>query len=106
VPWCEDCSKFWNPNSMPPDGTCPTCGEIIADPPDTKVPWHFWTLLAALGIYLGYRVVQGFEWLVNNDHAPWAVLCGVALVGVTAAGAAWNWWPGGGSMDEPGEPTA
>ena len=24
VPWCEDCSKFWNPNSMPPDGTCPT----------------------------------------------------------------------------------
>jgi hypothetical protein len=86
---------------MPPDGTCPTCGEMIAEPPDTKVPWHFWTLLAALVIYLGYRVVQGFEWLVKNDHMAWAVLCGVLLVAL-AAGAAWNWWPGGGRVDEPG----
>ena len=29
MPWCEDCSKFWNPNSLPPDGTCPTCGRMI-----------------------------------------------------------------------------
>jgi hypothetical protein len=93
VPWCEDCSKFWNPNSMPPDGTCPTCGRLIGDPPDTKVPWHFWFLLAAAVIYLGWRAVQGFEWLVANDHTPWAVLAGVALLVVVGGGAVWNWWP-------------
>ena len=31
MPWCEDCSKFWNPNSLPPDGTCPSCGRVIGD---------------------------------------------------------------------------
>ena len=46
MPWCDDCAKFWNPNSLPPDGTCPTCGRLIADPPaGPKVPWHFWLLL-------------------------------------------------------------
>ena len=30
MPWCDDCSKFWNPNSMPADGTCPTCGRKLA----------------------------------------------------------------------------
>jgi hypothetical protein len=93
VPWCEDCSKFWNPNSMPPDGTCPTCGEMIGDPPDTKVPWHFWGLLAALVLYLGWRAVQGFEWLVANGHTSWAVLAFLALLVVGVGGAAWNWWP-------------
>ena len=24
MPWCEDCARFWNPNTLPPDGTCPT----------------------------------------------------------------------------------
>ena len=92
MPWCEDCSKFWNPNSMPPDGTCPTCGRIIAEPPDSKVPWHFWVLIAALVLYLGWRVVQGFEWLLSNDHTAWAVVAGVALV-LMAGAAVWNWWP-------------
>ncbi len=50
MPWCEDCAKFWNPPSMPPDGTCPTCGRVIAELPDTKVPWHFWVLVAALAV--------------------------------------------------------
>jgi hypothetical protein len=67
---------------------------MIGEPPDTKVPWHFWGLLGALAIYLTWRTVQGFEWLVNNDHTTWAVLAGVALVLVAAGGAAWNWWPG------------
>jgi hypothetical protein len=103
MPWCEDCSKFWNPNSLPPDGTCPTCGRIIAEPPDTKVPWHFWGLLAALVLYLGYRVVQGFEWLVANDHPTWAVACGVLLAGVVGATLVLWRRPSDESVDEHGE---
>jgi hypothetical protein len=65
VPWCDECSKFWSPNTLPPDGTCPTCGRVIGELPDTKVPWHFWILVAALVIYLGWRLVQGIEWLLG-----------------------------------------
>jgi hypothetical protein len=67
LPWCEDCAKFWNPNSLPPDGTCPSCGRMIAEPPDTsRVPWHFWILVAAAALYLGWRLVQGVGWLFNH----------------------------------------
>jgi hypothetical protein len=66
VPFCEDCDKFWNPNSMPPDGTCPTCGRPIAEAPESKrAPWHFWVLVIALVIYLGWRAVQGIQLLIG-----------------------------------------
>ncbi len=32
MPWCDDCQKFWNPNSMPENGECPTCQRVIALP--------------------------------------------------------------------------
>lgn len=67
VPFCEDCDKFWSPNSMPPDGTCPSCGRSIAEPPASRrAPWHFWVLVAALVVYLGWRAVQGIEWVVGR----------------------------------------
>ena len=90
MPWCEDCAKFWNPNSLPPDGTCPTCGRMIGDPPDTSVPWHFWILLVALALYLGWRVVQGFGWLSERGLTWLAIVLSVALVG----GLGWlgSWW--------------
>jgi hypothetical protein len=31
MPWCDDCAKFWNPASMPEDGTCPTCHRVLVD---------------------------------------------------------------------------
>ena len=89
MPWCDDCAKFWNPNSMPPDGTCPTCGAVIADAPDPSVPWHFWLLLGALVLYLGWRLVQGVQWLVEGEHTVWAILSIAA--GVVALGAV-VWW--------------
>lgn len=64
MPWCDDCTKFWNPNSMPRDGTCPTCERQIAEP--AKVPWHFWLLVVAVGLYLGWRAVQGVAWLADH----------------------------------------
>jgi len=64
VPWCEDCSKFWNPTSMNADGTCPTCARVIAPP--AKTPWHFKLLMAAVALYLGFRAVQGVDWVLDR----------------------------------------
>lgn len=52
---------------MPPDGTCPSCGRSIAEPPkSSRVPWHFWILVVALVLYLGWRLVEGVGWLLNR----------------------------------------
>lgn len=61
MPWCEDCARFWNPNSMPVDGRCPHCGLQIADPQDpedVKAPWHFTVLVVSASAYIGWRVLQ------------------------------------------------
>lgn len=74
MPWCESCSRFYNPRSVAPDGTCTTCGSFIAEPPaegdeEYKVPWHFKLLVVALVIYLGWRLVQTIIWLATG-HWP------------------------------------
>jgi hypothetical protein len=70
MPWCEDCSRFYNPNTLRPDGTCPTCGRVVAEPGAVataeRVPWHFKLLLAAASVYLGWRAVQGVAWLAHH----------------------------------------
>lgn len=87
MPWCEQCAKFWNPASMTPEGACPSCGRVLergsvatvaaperpaGDPvaplsgadlremagEDAKAPWHFKLMVAALCLYLGWRVVD------------------------------------------------
>ena len=82
MPWCEDCAKYWAPAAMNNDGTCPTCGRLVAAPvrqPITaknidlrklatggdgdetpKPPWHFKVLMVLLVLYLGWRIVQLF----------------------------------------------
>ncbi len=72
---------------MGADGTCPTCGRVLAlasgrpraasaepdrpftprpgDEVSTKVPWHFWVLVAAVVGYLAWRVVQMISWVVT-----------------------------------------
>jgi len=41
----------------------------VADPeaekPAPKAPWHFWLLVIALVLYLGWRLIQGIEWLLS-----------------------------------------
>ena len=34
MPWCDGCSKFWNPPEMGRGGKCPTCGSVLAAPGD------------------------------------------------------------------------
>ena len=70
MPWCEPCGRFLSPNTVREDGSCPACGEVLEQPSAvttrTKVPWHFWLLVAALVVYLGWRAVQGLGWLAGH----------------------------------------
>lgn len=89
MPWCDDCSKFWNPNTLTVEGNCPTCGRSLAAPPTrtsvteaggdpTKIdlkelageqgraPWHFKLMVGALAIYLGWRAWEGIDWLLHR----------------------------------------
>lgn len=64
MPWCDDCSRFFNPNSMGERGDCPSCGRILAAPP--RAPWHFKLLVVATVVYLGWRAWQGVVWVVER----------------------------------------
>ncbi|MEM9609551.1 MAG: hypothetical protein AAGA99_19155 [Actinomycetota bacterium] len=75
MPFCEDCDRYLTPTSMEADGTCPTCHRPVKieglaaseqdEPAATKIPWHFWVLLTAAVVYLGWRGIEGVVWLVN-----------------------------------------
>lgn len=32
MPWCDECDRYLNPNTMRDDGTCPSCGSRLASP--------------------------------------------------------------------------
>ena len=70
MPWCEPCAKYYTPNSVEEDDTCPTCGEQIEAPADASsshplddetAPWHFKLLVTLTAVYLGWRLV---DWLI------------------------------------------
>jgi hypothetical protein len=70
MPWCEDCTKFWTPNSMPVTGKCPSCGlqlaapQELADAEDYKAPWHFKLMIALAVVYLAWRFIQLATWIL------------------------------------------
>ncbi len=72
MPWCDTCDRFYNPNTLRPDGSCPTCGRVVATtdaevhPGDAGAPWHFKLLVAATAVYLGYRLFQGVVWVAQH----------------------------------------
>jgi hypothetical protein len=70
VPWCDACSRYYNPNTLPPEGTCPNCGQAVAggagSATPARAPWHFWLFVAAAVVYLGWRLVQGVAWLIDH----------------------------------------
>ena len=72
VPWCEDCSRFLTPTSMGEDGSCPGCGRVLVAGSTVVTterrrgaPWHFKLMVVAVCGYLGWRLVQGIDWLVR-----------------------------------------
>ena len=79
MPFCDTCDRFYNPNSLHTDGSCPACGRQLGDPavesPGTDdpaaeasggAPWHFKLLVAITVVYLSYRLVQGVVWLTHH----------------------------------------
>ncbi len=70
MPWCDDCNRFWNPNTLERDGSCPRCGRVVAEPGErsapAKAPWHFRLLVGALALYLGWRVIEAVVWVVER----------------------------------------
>ncbi len=65
MPWCEDCSRFWNDQSLGEGGVCPTCGKELASG-IRSVPWHFKVLLVAFAGYMVYRIYWLVEWLPKH----------------------------------------
>lgn len=74
--FCEPCNKWRKPGALMHDGSCPRCGTRLEDRPITtnddakdsdaeqaaaKVPWHFWVMVAATVLYLGWRVIQALQ---------------------------------------------
>ena len=86
MPWCDPCAKYWAPNALAENGSCPTCHAVLAtqgalrmearslgmpgpgeqEGDEPKAPWHFKLMIVALGLYLGWRGVQGVQWIVNR----------------------------------------
>ncbi len=88
MPWCDQCDRYLSPSTVRADGRCPTCGDPVeaghahqaatitaprpddptggGDEPLDPVPWHFKLMLGALAVYLGYRALQGVEWLISH----------------------------------------
>ncbi|MDA3017184.1 MAG: hypothetical protein O2841_04025 [Actinomycetota bacterium] len=86
MPWCDECAKYFVPNALTVTGNCPKCGGIMpqnningkplnqpvtaknldlkslarTSGEDEKAPWHFKLLVAALVVYLSWRVVSLF----------------------------------------------
>ena len=89
MPWCDTCDRFLSPSTVKADGTCPSCGRVDRTPADADLrhrtdggepdqhlrriddeqppmPWHLKLLAAALAVYLGYRCLQGIEWVFGG----------------------------------------
>lgn len=74
VPWCDTCDRFYNPNTLQADGTCPSCGRQVGEPaavavdeePAPGAPWHFKLLVLATVLYLGWRLFEGVLWVGHH----------------------------------------
>jgi len=73
--FCKQCNKWREPNGLLADGSCPRCGTQLDEhaPPvsaeveaqtATHIPWHFWVMVAATVLYLGWRVIEGLQALL------------------------------------------
>jgi hypothetical protein len=71
MPWCDTCDTYLAPNTVDPDGTCPTCHNKVdaadmGNEPPQRAPWHFWVMVVALVLYLGWRLAEGALWVIGR----------------------------------------
>lgn len=69
MPFCADCDRFYNPNTLSTAGDCPD-GHHVTDPDAVQdpapVPWHFKVMLVLVVLYLGWRFVQLLDWVGSS----------------------------------------
>lgn len=86
MPWCATCRRYLTTPSLERQA-CPSCGQDVQHELDDtrstlkshvkvegsgaggevgKVPWHFWVVLAAVGGYLAWRVIQAAIWVLER----------------------------------------
>ncbi len=71
MPWCDNCDAYRAPTALAPDRTCTVCSNEV-DTSDlqgtsqAKAPWHFWLMVAALVLYLGWRLIEGVIWVADR----------------------------------------
>ena len=72
MPWCGPCQRYFAPSALDTGGACPVCGEatqqadLVPGPgedagvpeEDVRAPWHFWLVVVATVVYVGWRIVQ------------------------------------------------
>ena len=71
MPWCDTCNEYRAPNSLKTDGHCAVCdsevdGADLKEQGPVKAPWHFWLMVIALVLYLGWRLVEGAAWIFDR----------------------------------------
>jgi hypothetical protein len=86
LPWCDDCSKFWNPPQLAGTSECPACGKSLVAPTSSEpavasalpagpapaedkakgAPWHFKLLVVGVTVYMVYRIYWLIEWLPKH----------------------------------------
>jgi hypothetical protein len=80
MPWCDDCSRFWNPPEMRQGGRCPSCGQVLGgtadDPLGTEV-----RAAGAEDVETGLPTAAGQATLTRAKGAPWHFK--LLVVGVT-----------------------
>jgi hypothetical protein len=71
MPWCDTCDAYRAPTALNEEGSCAVCSEPV-DRSDArtstqaKAPWHFWLMVAALVLYLGWRLIEGVIWAADG----------------------------------------
>ena len=69
MPWCGTCRRYFTPTALDAGGDCPDCGTPAeaadlapsGEAPggeDVRPPWHFWAVVVATAVYVGWRIVQ------------------------------------------------
>ena len=73
MPWCSTCDRFLSPPTVTADGRCPSCGRPVEpgrshhdEEEQLPVPLHLKILGVSLVIYLGWRFIQGVEWVIHR----------------------------------------
>ncbi len=66
MPWCDTCDRLVDDEDLGADGSCPTCGTDLADPPRQPIPLRLKLLGVATAGYLIWRIVQGVQWLSHH----------------------------------------